>query len=175
MFLFSDPGKTVLCPKIILFVSRKFVTLQSNRLLLTMVLLWRPNEEGKNECQGSLVVEGERVWWSLQQRWEDSGPSRHPGSCAHWLRHGRSQCLLQSKAEAAQLRLWSATAVQCNKASSSKWHPLLGLEVPSGAHLHAATPANVPQKSSQHLTLLCCVIPCETWPSTGLGCKRNND
>ena len=70
MFLFWDPGKTVLCPKKSICVRKKvFVALKSNGLLLTIVLLWRPNEEGKNECRGSLVVEGDRVCWSLQQRW----------------------------------------------------------------------------------------------------------
>ena len=40
------------------------MVLQSDGLL-TMVLLWRPHEEGRNECtQSSPVMEVERVWCS---------------------------------------------------------------------------------------------------------------
>ena len=103
------------------FVSRKkFVTLQSNRLLLTMVLLWRPNEEGKNECQGSLVVEGERVWWSLQQRWGGQWFIKTPGFLCTLAKARAEPVPLaeQGRSFTAQT-LECHAAVQCNKASSS--------------------------------------------------------
>ena len=35
----------------------------------------------RNQCtQSSPVMEAERVWWSLQRRWEDGGHPRQPGS-----------------------------------------------------------------------------------------------
>ena len=78
------------------------MALQSDGLLLTMVLLWRPHEEGRNECtQSSPMMEAESVWWSFQRRWG-------------WPRHRRSEC--PSSCRARPKLLGSDVGVPCWRA-----------------------------------------------------------